>query len=182
MDHTALQIEQLSPGAISATDHAALDGVLFESAHRKDFASAAERAAFRTQWLGLYVDDFPDFVIVARHDSRIVGYIVGCPLTRPDDPRFEALSYFHALGDVLNRAPAHLHINITEPFRASGLGARLIEALIARLAENGVPGVHAITAHDARNARFYERCGFAPTACVPWTDRRLVVMARAIAT
>ncbi|MEM1306776.1 MAG: GNAT family N-acetyltransferase [Pseudomonadota bacterium] len=181
MDHAALKIEQLPSGPLNAADLAALDGILFESAHRKDFTSVAERAAFRTQWLGLYLDDFRDFVIVARLDSRIVGYVVGCPLTRPDDPRFEALSYFHALGDALDRAPAHLHINIAAPYRSGGLGARVIEALIARLAAHGVPGVHAITAHDARNTRFYERCGFAPTVCVPWTDRRLVVMARAIA-
>jgi ribosomal protein S18 acetylase RimI-like enzyme len=57
--------------------------------------------------------------------------------------------------------PAHLHIDLQERARGSGLGRVLIERLMAELAGRGVPAVHlGVDAGNTNAIGFYEHLGF----------------------
>jgi len=57
--------------------------------------------------------------------------------------------------------PAHLHIDLQERARGSGLGRDLIERLLAELADRGVPAVHlGVDPGNANAIGFYEHLGF----------------------
>lgn len=62
---------------------------------------------------------------------------------------------------VTSRYPSHLHIDLLPDLQGRGLGRRMIETLLARLAELGSTGVH--LGVDTRNVHaqgFYEHLGF----------------------
>jgi ribosomal protein S18 acetylase RimI-like enzyme len=57
--------------------------------------------------------------------------------------------------------PAHLHIDILEPYQRQGLGGQLMDALTARLRAKGVPGVMlCVGAGNTKGRRFYSKYGF----------------------
>lgn len=57
--------------------------------------------------------------------------------------------------------PAHLHIDLLKGYRGGGNGTRMIETLIAKLKDMGIPGVMLIVDTENTDAqRFYERNGF----------------------
>ena len=72
-----------------------------------------------------------------------------------------ASDFESAPADILERYPAHLHIDLLPVTQGQGLGRRLIERFTELLRERGVRGVH--LGVDRRNTgahRFYERTGF----------------------
>jgi ribosomal protein S18 acetylase RimI-like enzyme len=63
--------------------------------------------------------------------------------------------------DVAQEYPAHLHIDLQERARGTGLGRTLIERLLAELRGRGVPGAHlGVDADNANAIGFYEHLGF----------------------
>lgn len=57
--------------------------------------------------------------------------------------------------------PAHLHIDLQERARGTGLGRRLVERLLVELRQRGVAGVHLGADEGNANAiGFYEHLGF----------------------
>ena len=57
--------------------------------------------------------------------------------------------------------PAHLHIDIEEPYTGSGNGRRLMETLLARLRADGVRGVSfGVASSNQRVVGFYSHMGF----------------------
>ncbi len=57
--------------------------------------------------------------------------------------------------------PAHLHIDIEEPYTGGGNGRKLMETLLARLRADGVPGViFGVAASNQRAVGFYRHMGF----------------------
>ena len=62
---------------------------------------------------------------------------------------------------VTDRFPAHLHIDIEEPYTGHGNGRKLMEALLARLRADGVRGVvFGVAANNTRAVGFYQHMGF----------------------
>lgn len=62
---------------------------------------------------------------------------------------------------VAVRYPAHLHIDIEEPYTGGGNGRKLIETLLARLRADGVAGVvFGVAASNTRAVGFYQHMGF----------------------
>jgi len=59
---------------------------------------------------------------------------------------------------IENSLPAHLHINVDADFRSAGVGRKLIEAFLASLREQAVPGVHLYC--GPAPLEFYRRMGF----------------------
>ena len=137
-----------------------------------------------------YVQRHPDTAFVAlTDDGRVAGYIVCAPDT-DDFERWFAdewwppyaerwprsadrsagergiLTYANDRGTTPNRwqeYPAHLHIDLLPELQGQGMGRRLIETLIARLREFGVPGVHLVaSAANTGAGAFYPRVGFTP--------------------
>ena len=82
----------------------------------------------------------------ASHDAGMIRHI-------HEPPRTPA--------ELTRPYPAHLHIDLQERARGTGLGRRLVERLLAELRGRGVAGVHLQA--DAGNANaigFYEHLGF----------------------
>ena len=62
---------------------------------------------------------------------------------------------------VIKTCPAHLHIDIIEPYQKGGWGKKLINALLEKLKSEGVPGIFLATYYKNKNAcGFYEHLGF----------------------
>jgi len=61
--------------------------------------------------------------------------------------------------------PSHLHINLLPPLQGRGVGRRLIATLLARLREQGSPGVHLASGlANLRGPGFYRHLGFTELA------------------
>ena len=70
---------------------------------------------------------------------------------------------------LLDRFPAHMHIDLLPRAQGRGFGRRLVETLAAELRGRGVPGLH--LGVDSRNAgaiAFYTRVGFTEAARHDW--------------
>jgi GNAT superfamily N-acetyltransferase len=156
---------------------AEIDAIFFEASGRSGFASPEERVAFRERWLGRYLRGGSDVVLVAQNGhGSVAGYLVGALEDPAGQERFADIGYFRgAFRDLCRRYPAHLHINLAPSWRSRGIGARLIAAFAA--AAGGAPGMHVVTARDARNVRFYARCGFTEAAATAWNGRTVVFLA-----
>ena len=175
-----IAIRALPDGRMSSKTEAQVDAIFFEASGRRCFASPEERAAFRERWLGRYLHGGSDVVLVAEDGAgAVAGYLVGAVQDPAGQDRFADIGYFRgAFRALCRRYPAHLHINLAPAFRSRGIGALLIAAFAARAAEAGAPGMHVVTASDARNVRFYARCGFAELAAAPWNSRQVVFLGK----
>jgi GNAT superfamily N-acetyltransferase len=185
-----MRIEPKDDIAICALDAAGLpshlsaqiDAIFFEASGRSGFTSPQERTAFRERWLGRYLAGGTDVVLIARDaQGAVAGYLVGALEDPAEQKRFADIGYFReGFRDLCRRYPAHLHINLAPPFRSLGIGSRLIAAFAARAAAAGAPGFHVVTATDARNVRFYTRCGLSPLGTTPWNGREVVFLGRVL--
>jgi GNAT superfamily N-acetyltransferase len=137
-----------------------------------------------------YVARHPDYAwVVESDDGRVIGYVVGAPDTQAFDawfrdewwPRYHEQfpppthlesEEDHIIDGAYRRAsdpspgtasdyPAHLHIDLLPETQGQGFGRALIETLMDRLRDAGVPGVHLVaSARNAGAAAFYPRVGF----------------------
>jgi ribosomal protein S18 acetylase RimI-like enzyme len=65
------------------------------------------------------------------------------------------------LPDAAADYPAHLHIDLLPKLQGAGWGRRLIDTLMAQLAEHGVQGVHLVAPRaNAPAQAFYPKVGF----------------------
>lgn len=72
--------------------------------------------------------------------------------------------------------PAHLHIDLLAPYRRQGWGRALIEALVATLHQEGIPGLHLSMDPANLEARaFYDRMGFRPLPSSTGASPRLAL-------
>jgi ribosomal protein S18 acetylase RimI-like enzyme len=99
---------------------------------------------------------------------RSTWRLIGANLDRRLCPRGGDLGNEPRPEPDLERYPAHLHLALEPAARGSGLGRRLVEAFLARLAAAGRPGVHAVVRGENASARrFFARLGFRPLARGP---------------
>ena len=156
-----------------------VDHVFFSSSNTQSFESDTAKAAFRTRWLGRYLQHFPQYAFLARESAgRPVGYVVGSVADPARDPIFSDLPFLSAFAEASARYPAHLHVNLVEARRGQGLGVRLIETFSDAARRDGAPGVHVVTQRGARNVRFYRANGFLERAAVSLGDSDLVFLGR----
>ena len=132
-----------------------------------------------TLYVNYYVEKEPEHCFVLADDEdNVVGYILCAadymkyreiwfkeyaPLIKKKYP-IEVLSKKLELmffKKVIKTCPAHLHIDIIEPYQKGGWGKKLINTLLEKLKSDGVPGIFLATYHKNKNARgFYEHLGF----------------------
>ena len=157
-----------------------IEAIFFDSAATKNFASEAERAAYRDLWLGRYVRHCPrEFLVASSSNGEVTGYLAGAltsnrePLPGPD--------YYAAFPAALIEAyPAHLHVNVRQDHRGRNVGSALIDAFRAICRAHNVPGLHAVTAARSRAAVFFTRCGLDERATTDWRGRRLALLAECL--
>lgn len=152
---------------------AEIEAIFFESALKKDFATAEERAAFRERWLTCYLARFPDDAFVAlAADGAAVGYLIGCLDSANAGDDFADIGYgprlLPAVAEIVARFPAHLHINMRADARGLGVGRRLIAAFVDHCRRRSVAAVHVVTGAQSRAVGFYRRCGFEALADPAW--------------
>lgn len=87
------------------------------------------------------------------------------PLARGDSADHQLIRLIHepprTPATLARTYPAHLHIDLLERGRGTGLGRRLIEMLLDELRERTVPAVHLGVARSNTNAiGFYQHLGF----------------------
>ena len=152
------------------------EAIFWESAGRKDFASAAERAAYRALWFARYAEHAPgEFLLALGGDGRVRGYLAGALVS--DAPPLPGPDYYALFpAGLLARHPAHIHVNVHAGCRGGGTGAALVAAFGAHCRKEAVPGFHAVTAAGSRAAAFFGRCGLAPLAEEEWRGRPLVFL------
>lgn len=135
--------------------------IFFLSAARQDFADPDEREAFAARWLDHYLAAQPGRLFLARWSGGgLAGYLTGCADSRGAEALYRSIPHYGLFEDLFESFPAHLHINCRPEARGRGIGGRLVAAFASRLSEEGVPGVHVVTAPEARNVGFYRRRGF----------------------
>ncbi len=158
---------------------AQVEGIFWQTS-RHTFPAGPERDAFRERWLGRYMQGGSDVVLLAlAGGGTVAGYLVGALANPAEQDRFADIGYFRgAFVGLMPRYPAHLHINLAEPFRNRGIGARLVGRFGERAAAAGAPGMHVVTGKAMRNVRFYERCGFIERAAAPWNGTTIVLLGK----
>lgn len=157
-----LRIERLT-GA-QAADRCLLDGIdtiFFETAART-YPEGPEREAFRERWLGRFLSEPDDPLLIALSASgEVAGYLVGTLENAAVSPRFHDMPYFRErFVRACRDYPAHLHINLAPQFRSRGLGARLLDGFADIVRQAGLPGFHVTTGQGMRNVGFYLANGF----------------------
>ena len=80
----------------------------------------------------------------------------------PDQVRMHNIHHpWTAQNEILKEYPSHLHIDLLPAAQGGGHGRRLIDTLLAALAEAGSPGVHlGVSAANENAVGFYGRLGF----------------------
>jgi ribosomal protein S18 acetylase RimI-like enzyme len=144
--------------ALVGVDAAGVAGYVLGVPDTRAFEAECERSwwpALRARYpLSNYPTDTPD--------GRIVRLIHKPPTTSPD---------------VVERYPAHLHIDLLPRLQAQGEGRRLLTALLENLATAGAQGVHlGVGLSNQRAIGFYRRMGF--TQVRAYTHS--LIMARAL--
>jgi ribosomal protein S18 acetylase RimI-like enzyme len=140
-------------------------------------------------YVGPYLRFAAALALVGVDDAGVAGYVLGVPDTvaferwcerewwpelreryplgtfpdsSPDD-RIVRLIHTPptASPDVVERYPAHLHIDLLPRLQGKGDGRRLLTALLDGLAAMGAPGIHLGVSLANENAiGFYRRMGF----------------------
>ena len=173
---------------------AGVDPALLRAGIERIFRATAARwpedvaaaAAFQRLWLDQYLEHERELATLAvmrampAAESDVVGYIVGCRIDPALSERFAALSYFEDFAALTSQFPAHLHINLEAGGRGQGIGVQLVEDLCARLAREGVRGIHVVTGREQRNVGFYTRLGFVERGRAPRGATEVVFLARAL--
>ena len=144
--------------ALVAVDAAGVAGYVLGAPDTVGFEAECERAwwpALRARYpLSSHPEDTPD--------GRIVRLIHKPPVASPD---------------VVERYPAHLHIDLLPRIQGQGDGRRLLTALLDGLAAAGAPGVHlGVGLANQRAIGFYRRMGFTEVR----TYTHSLVMARTL--
>ena len=150
-----------------------------------------DRRLMQDIFVAYYVDCEPEHLWVAELDGTLVGYIcgsVGGPQVRRQQAQMVRAALFRLVtlryrigarswryfirtaraalsGDYprvdLSGYPAHLHINLMERARGSGLGKRLMQACLEQMVTLGVPGIHLnTTSMNVAAIKLYEKMGF----------------------
>ncbi|MEO6713374.1 MAG: GNAT family N-acetyltransferase [Mycobacteriales bacterium] len=132
----------------------------------------------------------PDVAFVLEDDGRVVGYVVGTPDTAAfvaayrqrwipaladfyqavagapsNDTEFMLSLHFNPermlVTEVIDRFPAHLHIDLLPPYQRKGYGRQLMDTMLPALGRAGAAGVHVgmLTANTPARV-FYDHLGF----------------------
>ena len=127
-----------------------------------------------------YLEQEPEnvFILVDEETDTAQGYVFGArdfkTYIKNMKPYLKKVkktgkeNYRDAIGEILGHAiysfkyPAHLHIDINEPFRGNGNGSRMISTLTEHMKKNkGVKSIMLIVGtSNKRGINFYNKNGF----------------------
>ena len=140
-------------------------------------------------YVGPYLRLAPEHALVGVDDDGVAGYVLGAPDTAafeaacerdwwpaqrtrylldryPEDSLDGRIARqvhqpYVTDPDVIERYPAHLHIDLLPRLQGQGMGRQLLTALLDGLAAAGAQGVHlGVGSANQRAIGFYRRMGF----------------------
>lgn len=153
--------------------------IFFLSSNRHEFLTEEEKQNFWHRWTDYYFTKCPDLIFVYMVNEKIAGYILGsADSTKAQTELTKDLPSFTLFSDMFPKYPGHLHINLHPDYRGQGMGGLLIKSLCRELHRRGCPGVHLVTAPEARNVSFYRQQGFTHEQTRDWKDSPLLFIAR----
>ena len=153
--------------------------IFFESSSRKIFEDEKAREAFFEKYLGYYLLRFPELSFVAIEDNRVLGYVVASPVS-DDEGLYILQPHLKQFKSYFKQFPAHLHINCHHSTRGQGIGTRLIDALVERLKERDINGLHIMTGVNSENRSFYRKLGFNFETAEEFQGAAILFMGKAI--
>ncbi len=168
LDHSIRSLAELS----AAQNPAARDEILpqikkifFDTSARKTFKDTEDRERFFKNWTSYYIEKHPLEFLVAfsmKDDKPVVlGYLSGCSDSIAAESELSrGIKSYPIFNDLFSEYPAHFHINFAPEAQGRGIGSELVNRYKTLLKESHIPGVHIITAADARNVSFYFRNNF----------------------
>ena len=156
-------------------------------------------------YVGPYLRLAPEHALVGVDSTGVAGYVLGVPDTLAfeaecertwwptlraryplssfpsESPDGRIVNLIHnppaASPDVVERYPAHLHIDLLPRLQGQGDGRRLLTALLDGLAAAGAPAIHlGVSTANQRAIGFYRRMGFTEVQ----TFTHSLVMARTL--
>ena len=158
-----------------------IEEVFFLSTTLTEFANPEHKQSFFQRWTAYYREQEPEHIFLALDRcGHVVGYLTGCADSRSAERLYEDIGYYRLFEDLFDSYPAHLHVNCHPAHRGRGLGRRLVEAFLADLKREAVPGVHLVTAPGARNIRFYQRSGFDVSIRRRWKTGELLFLGQTL--
>jgi len=121
--------------------------------------------------------------VVADDNDEAVGYILGAEDFRRYRERF-LRDYAPRVQGFANRVkcqgsarlprffaknyPAHMHINILEPYQRMGFGSQLVDALAANFRAKDIPGMMlGVGSGNVKGRSFYNKYGFKKLLRIP---------------
>ncbi|MGV8912151.1 MAG: GNAT family N-acetyltransferase [Rhodoglobus sp.] len=138
-------------------------------------------------YVGPYLVGQPDLAFVIADEHGVAGYVLGAAdtrlfeewqesewwpvlrdqylptqgATRDDELIAQLHSPVRAPEAVIERYPAHLHVDLLPRAQGAGLGRAILETLFDALRARGVQGIHLDVGEDNHNAiSFYRHIGF----------------------
>ena len=151
-------------GSLGEHDDAAvqaIEEIFFASAPPQHLKTAVDRRAFLHRWTSYYLHHERDQVLLCRlEDGTVAGYLMGCLRSRDALPLYDLIEHYAVFAPHFERFPGHFHINCHPAHRNRGLGSALVQRFIVTCRAIPLPGIHVVTAADARNVTFYRRLGF----------------------
>lgn len=155
--------------------------IFFESAIRQKFDTEQDRIDFQDMWLDRYLVNFEDQVLIFQSPEHgVLGYLTGCLDSFGACQYFEDVDYFSELKKFYRDFPAHFHINVKSECRNQGIGGYLVQSFVDECSTSLVSGAHIVTAQNARNVSFYQKCGFKLVTTMNLGNRKLVMMGRSV--
>lgn len=160
----------------------ALKEIFFLSADPRNVtADAAKNEAFFQKWTAYYLEQRPEWILVAKDKGKLLAYLMCEPDSRKALSHFEKINpSYRVFEDQFAKFPAHLHMNAHPEARGRGVGSQLIDHLVEKLKGINAPGVHLITSPSQRNASFYRKNGFTEEVRRDWKGYPLLFMGRKI--
>lgn len=116
----------------------------------------------------------PIFYYEEKED--ILGYILG-DLETSADFYLKAHPYY-AHFEKLPDYSAHLHINCHPKAQGLGIGSKLLLYFEKFCMENGVQGIHLVTALDAKNVSFYLKNNYQKLTVLEWKQVSLLFLGK----
>lgn len=137
-------------------DISLLEEIFFLTASVKEFTNSEQRESFKYKYWGIYLERFPELVLVAHEAQTILGYCLGSPVT--DESFYPFQPHLTVFNELYKFFPAHLHINLHPDAQGLGIGQKLFGQWEALACQYAV-GMHIMTSPAARNITFYRRLG-----------------------
>lgn len=154
-----------------------LKDIFFESSAIKKFSDETGKDNFFKRWCGDYLTHWPGYCWLAIKDTRLLGYLVGCPDSH-EGAKVLTMPGYTIFSEYFDEFPGHLHMNVHHSTRGEGVGKYLLDRFCLQAKEQNIPGIFIITAAMSRPTHFYMKNNFNYSYTKEYGSSALILMGR----